>query len=282
MDRLGVIAGNGRFPLLLVREACRRGGTVVVAAIREEAEPEWERAYRDHPQVQVHWLGLGQLGKLIELFHEHGVTRAVMAGQVKHNKIFAGSGSVVRRLLHARPDWRMMRLLMSLPRRNTASLIGGVMGVLEQEGIQLLDSTSLLSDSLPAAGVLTRRRPSSAEQADIDYGRPLARQLAGMDLGQTLVVKDQAVVAIEAMEGTDETIRRAARLVHHQPLTVVKVSRPGQDMRFDVPVLGTDSLRVFEECRVSALAIDAGRTLLLEKDELLAGADRLGIAIVAE
>ncbi len=281
MAKLGVIAGSGRFPFLVVEEARRQGLSVLVAAIREEAEGEWGKAFENDPEVAVHWLALGQLGKLLKLLRRERVSQALMVGQVKHSKIFQRTVPAARRILAARPDWRMLRLLASLPRKNTAALIGGVIQALEQEGIEFLDPTFLLRDLLPQPGVLTRRPPDASEQQDIDYGRPVARQLARLDLGQTIVVRDQAVVAVEAMEGTDETIRRAARLTAGQPLTVIKVSRPDQDMRFDVPVLGGQTLEVCRECRVTALSIDAGRTVLLDRREFLAGADRLKMAVVA-
>lgn len=282
MEKLGVIAGNGRFPFLVVEGARSQGYLVIVAAIREEADEAWSEAFVHDPEVRLHWVALGQLGRLIRLFRRESVSRAVMAGQVKHRQIFARDGSRLQRALAARPDLRMLRLLASLPRKNTAALIGGIIGELQAHGIEVFDSTQFLKHLLPSPGVLTRRSPNESEIGDIRYGRPIAQQIAALDLGQTIVVRDQAVVAVEAMEGTDETIRRAAGLAEGRPLTVVKVSRPDQDMRFDVPVLGKRSLAVFEECNVSALSIDAGKTLLLDKDRFLAEADRLKIAIVAQ
>lgn len=281
---VGLIAGNGRFPLLSLEEAIRRRIPVVVAAIREEAEPEIaDFAARAAPEapVAVHWIGLGQLGKLIDLFRRQGVRTAIMAGQVRHVRIFAAQPGAARRLLSALPDGRMLRLLASLPRRDTESLIGGIADALRAEGIELLASTALLGHLIAEAGVLTKRAPNRSENRDIEYGRPLARQLAGLDLGQTIVVKDQAVVAVEAMEGTDETIRRASRLTGGRRLTVVKAGRPCQDMRFDVPVVGLDTLKIFRQCNVSALAIDAGRTLILDRPQFVQQANRLKLAIVA-
>jgi len=279
VQKLGLIAGNGRSPLLVLEEALRREITVTVAAIREETLPEIEE-FANRPQVSVHWLGLGQLGKLIRVFKGEGVQKAIMAGQVKHTQIFSrkGGDSSGRRLIL--PDLKMMKVFMSLPERNTQSLIGGVIEELEKEGIEFIDSTVLLASLLPEAGVLTRREPSSEELMDIEYGRPIAQEIARLDLGQTVVIKDRAVVAVEAMEGTDETIRRASRLVGGGRLTVIKVSRPGQDMRFDVPVVGLDTLLVLKECNVSALAVDAEKTLVLDREEFIREADRLEMAVI--
>ena len=279
VQKLGLIAGNGRYPLLVLEEALRREITVTVAAIREETLPEIEE-FANRPQVSVHWLGLGQLGKLIRVFKGAGVQKAIMAGQGKHIQIFSrkGGDSSGRRLIL--PDLKMMKVFMSLPERNTQSLIGGVIEELEKEGIEFIDSTVLLASLLPEAGVLTRREPSSEELMDIEYGRPIAQEIARLDLGQTVVIKDRAVVAVEAMEGTDETIRRASRLVGGGRLTVIKVSRPGQDMRFDVPVVGLDTLLVLKECNVSALAVDAEKTLVLDREEFIREADRLEMAVI--
>jgi len=262
----GLIAGNGDFPFLVLEGARSRGIEMAVIAIREEASPALEREAK-----RLHWISLGELSRGIELLHQEGVKHAVMAGQVKHNKIFSS----------IRPDWRLAKLLLSLPAKNTDSLIGAIARVLQDEGIELMDSTRFLGPLLPAAGVLTRRSPDDAEAADIEYGRKIARQIAGLDLGQTVVVRDRACVAIEAMEGTDETIERAARIAGGQRLVVVKVSKPRQDMRFDVPVIGTKTIAVMRRANATALAIDAGRTLLFERDALLGAADEAGIAIQA-
>ncbi|GBC83232.1 hypothetical protein HRbin10_02376 [bacterium HR10] len=264
--RYGLIAGNGRFPFLVLDGARRRGVEMVVAAIREETSPEIERQARI-----VRWLGVGQLGHLIEFFREHGVTHAVLAGQVKHVQIFGP----------ALPDWRMLKLLMRLPRKNTNSLIGAVVAELEREGIQVVDSTLFVPELLAPEGVLTARAPSSAEMEDLRYGLEIAREIARLDLGQTIAVKDRAVVAIEAMEGTDATIRRAASLLRGRPFVVVKVARPHQDMRFDVPVIGAPTIQTMIECRATALAITARKTLLMDRTELLALANRHGIALLA-
>ncbi len=265
-ERWGLIAGNGTFPFLVLEGARDRGIEMTVIAIREEASPELERV-----APRLHWVSLGELSRTIELLREAGVNRAVMAGQVKHNKIFSS----------IRPDWKLAKLLMSLSTKNTDSLIGAVAKVLEEEGIRLVDSTAFLAPLVPAAGVLTRRAPDADEIADIAYGRSVARQIAGLDLGQTVVVRDRACVAIEAMEGTDETIERAARIASGKRLVVVKVSKPGQDMRFDVPVIGLRTIEMMRKANATALSIDAGRTLLFDREQLLRAADEAGIAIQA-
>jgi DUF1009 family protein len=262
----GLIAGSGDFPFLVLEGARSRGIEMAVIAIREEASPALERAAK-----RLHWVSLGELSRAIELLHEEGVKRAVMAGQVKHNKIFSS----------IRPDWRLAKLLFSLPAKNTDSLIGAVARVLEDEGIELVDSTKFLGPLVPAAGILTRRKPDEAEAADLVYGRQAARHIAAFDLGQTVVVRDRACVAIEAMEGTDETIERAARIAGGQRLVVVKVSKPRQDMRFDVPVVGMKTIEVMRRSNATALGIDAGRTLLFERDEMIRAADEAGITIEA-
>ncbi len=281
IQKLGLIAGNGQFPFLVLRQAIRQNVPVVVAAIREETFPEIEEFASDSG-VSIHWLGLGQLGKLIRLFKEADVTQALMAGQVKHARIFSGKGNSSSKWGVTVPDMKMMRLLASLPRKSTRTLLEGVIGVLEKEGFECIDSTVLLKPLLAESGVLTRRHPNAEEQKDIDYGRSVAREIARLDVGQTIVVKDQAVVAVEAMEGTDATIRRAAQLVGRQRLTVVKVSRPDQDMRFDVPVIGLETFEVLGECNVSALSLDADKTLMIDRDEFIKKADASGIAIVAD
>ena len=262
----GLIAGNGRFPFLVLEGARSQGIEMAVIALKEEASPELEQVAK-----RLHWVSLGELSKAIELMQREGVKRAVMAGQVKHNKIFSA----------IRPDWKLAKLLFSLPRKNTDSLIGAVAKVLEEEGIQLVDSTLFLKPLLPEAGVLTRRAPNEHETADIEYGLEVARQIAGMDIGQTVVIADRACVAVEAMEGTDETIARAARFADGKPLVVVKVSKPQQDMRFDVPVVGLPTVKSMGDAGATALAIDAARTLLFDRNRLIEVADAAGIAIQA-
>ena len=260
---LGLIAGNGRFPFLVAEAARRQGRRVVAVAIREETFPDLEA------QVDaMHWVSLGQLGRALDALKKEGVTEAVMAGQVKHKQIFSG---IV-------PDLKMMALLARLAVKNTDSLIGAVADFLAGEGIQLLPSTALLADQMAAPGPMTRRSPSKDQREDIAYGRKVALALAGLDLGQTVVVKDRAAVAVEAMEGTDEVIRRAGRIAG-AGTTVVKVAKPRQDMRFDVPVVGLATVDVLREASAAVLALDAGRTLLLEKDRVLAAADAAGIAV---
>jgi UDP-2,3-diacylglucosamine hydrolase len=280
MDRLGLIAGNGRFPFLLLEAARASGVEVVVAAIKEETDAEMnERAAAD-AGVKVHWLSLGELSRLIETFQAEGVTRAVMAGQVRHKQIFSS----------IRPDWRLAKLLMSLRTRNTDMLLGAVAKVLGDEGIELISSTTYLEPLLAEAGVLTERAPDEEERKDIAYGREVGKAIAGFDLGQTVVVAAQACVAIEAMEGTDATIERAGALMRtledeastlQRELTVVKVAKPKQDMRFDVPVIGVRTIEVMEAAGATCLAIEAKRTLIFDRDGVLARAKAAGIAIIA-
>lgn len=262
----GLIAGNGRFPFLVLEGARSQGIDMAVIALKEEASPELEQAAK-----RVHWVSLGELSKTIDLMHQEGVTQAVMAGQVKHNKIFSA----------IRPDLKLAKLLFSLQRKNTDSLIGAVARVLEDEGIRLVDSTLFLKPLLPEPGLLTRRALNEHEAEDIAYGRGLAQQIAGMDIGQTVVISDRACVAVEAMEGTDEVIARAARIAAGKPLVVVKVSKPAQDMRFDVPVVGLPTVEQMRVAGATALAVDAGRTLLFDKTRLIEAADSAGIAIQA-
>src|SRR5256712_9098951 len=262
----GLIAGNGRFPFLVLEGARSQGIEMAVVALREEASPDLEKAAR-----RLHWVGLGELSKAIELMHKEGVKRAVMAGQVKHNKIFSS----------IRPDWKLAKLLFSLPRKNTDALIGAVARVLADDGIRLVDSTMFLKPLVPDPGVLTQRAPNEHEAEDMAYGLGVARRIASMDIGQTVVIADRACVAVEAMEGTDKTIARAARITEGKPLVVVKVSKPGQDMRFDVPVVGLPTIEQMRVAGATALAVDAGRTLLFDRAKLIELADGAGIAIQA-
>jgi UDP-2,3-diacylglucosamine hydrolase len=265
-EKYGLIAGNGRFPFLVLQSARQQNIDVVVAAIKEETSAEIEST--GYP---VHWLGLGELGKLIRLFRNSGISKAIMAGQVKHVQIFGSSF----------PDLTMIRMLASLKHKNTDSLIGGVARVLEEAGISLVDSTVLLKPYLVSQGTLTRRGLSSSEESDADYGRPIARQIASMDIGQTIAVRDRAIVAVEAMEGTDAVIRRAGELVNRENLTVIKVSKPRQDMRFDIPVIGLSTLESMIASGATALVIDAERTLLFDREEFMETANRHNIAVVA-
>ena len=277
--KIGLIAGNGKFPLLVLDAACSKGMQVVVAAIKEETFPEIEQ----HGAASIHWLSLGELSKLIETFQREGVTRAIMAGQVKHKQIFSS----------IKPDWRLAKLLLSLTTRNTDSLIGAVGKVLADEGITLMNSTELLEPMLAPAGVLTARGPSDSEQTNVTYGRAVAHHLARFDIGQTVVIAEAACVAVEAMEGTDATILRAGEIMKSpalgkepstlsRALTVVKVAKPNQDMRFDVPVIGLHTIETMKQADASCLALDAGRCLLLDKEAALAAANDAGICIVAE
>jgi DUF1009 family protein len=276
-EKLGLIAGNGKFPILVLDAARAQGYDVVVVAIKEEAFPEIE----DLGAASVHWLSLGELSKLIETFKQQGVQRAIMAGQVKHKQIFSA----------IRPDWRMAKLLLSLATRNTDSLLGAVAKVLAEEGITLENSTALLEPLLVKSGVLTGRAPTGQERQNIDYGRAVARQLAQHDIGQTVVIAESACVAVEAMEGTDATIERAGRIMGSlhgdastlsRALTVVKIAKPNQDMRFDVPVIGVKTIEVMESAGATCLALDAGKCLLLDGDKIVEAANAAGIAVVAD
>ena len=278
--KLGLIAGNGRFPFLLLDAARAHGEEVVVAALKEETNPEMNVRAASDTGVRVHWFSLGELSRLIETFQAEGVTRAIMAGQVKHKQIFSS----------IRPDWRLAKLLLSLRTRNTNMLLGAVAKVLGDEGIELVSSTSYLEPLLAKTGVLTKRSPNEQELLDIAYGRGVARMIAGHDIGQTVVVAGQACVAVEAMEGTDATILRAGEIMLSlddeastlvRSLTVVKVAKPKQDLRFDVPVIGVATIEAMRRANATCLAVDAGRTLIFDEANLLAQADAGGIAIVA-
>jgi len=281
-EKLGLIAGNGKFPFLVLDAARAQGYEVVVAAIKEETFPEIE----SHGAASVHWLSLGELSKLIETFQREGIRRAIMAGQVRHKQIFSS----------IRPDWRLAKLLLSLTTRNTDSLLGAVAKVLADEGITLEKSTWLLEPLLAKAGVLTKREPTEQERKNIEYGRTVARQLAQHDIGQTVVIAESACVAVEAMEGTDATIERAGQIMRSldvnasgsdtstlsRALTVVKIAKPNQDMRFDVPVIGVKTIEVMQAAGASCLALDAGKCLLLDGQKVIDTANAAGIALVAQ
>jgi DUF1009 family protein len=296
--KLGLIAGNGRFPFLLLDAARAEGLEVVVAAIKEETDPEIDRRAEADSAVTVHWLSLGELSRLIETFKNAGVEKAVMAGQVKHKQIFSS----------IRPDWRLAKLLLNLRTRSTDALLGAVAKVLSDEGIELISSTTFLEPLLAEEGVLTRRAPDEDECLNIEYGLGVAQALSAFDIGQTVVVAAQACVAVEAMEGTDATIERAGLLMRSldgaaeigespgyaaaepaanetsiltRRLTVVKVAKPNQDMRFDVPVIGQSTIETMIRAGATCLSIEAGRTLLFDRDALLKRATEAGIAIVA-
>jgi hypothetical protein len=284
--KLGLIAGNGRFPFLLLDAARAQGFAVAVAAIREEADRGIDERAANDEKITVHWLSLGELSRLIEVFHKEGVTRAVMAGQVKHKQIFSS----------IRPDWRLAKLILNLRTRSTDMLLGAVAKVLEDEGIELMSSTAFLEPLLAEEGVLTRRAPDEEERKNIEYGLGVARAVSGFDIGQTVVVAAQACVAVEAMEGTDAAMERAGRLMAslqdratagqdgattlERRLTVVKVAKPKQDMRFDVPVIGIRTVETMAAAGASCLSVEAGRTLLFDRAALMKRADEAGIAIV--
>jgi DUF1009 family protein len=263
--RYGLIAGNGRFPLLALESARQLGHEITVIAIQEEASREVESL-----ASSCHWISLGQLGKLIDICKRDGITEVMMCGQVKHAKIFSSIAA----------DWRLLKLLATLPSKNTDGLIGGVIRILAGEGIQLRDSTMLLKPLLAASGVMTRRRPDKEELTDIEYGLRVANALAGFDVGQSVAICERACVAVEAMEGTDSMLRRAATLVNGRRLTMVKVARRREHLLFDVPVVGLNTIPVMRETGATALAIEAGRTLMLDKEKMIEAADGVGIAIV--
>ena len=280
-QKLGLIAGNGSFPLLLLDAALAQGAEVIVAAIKEETSPLIE----NRGAASVHWMSLGELGRLIDTFKKEGVSTAIMAGQVKHKQIFSS----------IRPDWKLAKVLFSLTTRNTDSLIGAVAKVLADEGIHLISSTTYLEPLLAKAGVLTRRAPSETEKKNVEYGRQVARHLAQYDIGQTVVIAESACVAVEAMEGTDAAILRAGEIMKslaHEPapesslldraLTVVKVAKPRQDMRFDVPVVGIKTIETMQQAGATCLAVDTGKCLLLDGDGIIAAADQAGITIVSD
>jgi len=260
----GLIAGNGQFPFLVVEGARRQGVELAVVAIKEETDPRI-----DEVSQNVQWVGIGQLGKMISHFTKNGVTQAIMAGQVKHVQIFSGS----------LPDLRMVKMLWNLPRRNTDALIGGVADEMAKEGIELIDSTHFIKDQLAPTGVLTKRDPDENELGNIEYGLHVANELGRLDLGQTVVVRANACVAIEAMEGTDATIKRAGELANGK-LTVVKVAKPNQDMRFDVPVVGVPTIETMIAAGATCLSVTSGKTLIFEREEMVALANKHKIAIL--
>lgn len=263
--KFGLIAGNGKFPFLVLEGAKRAGASMAVAAIREETDPAIEQLAE-----RLTWVGIGQLGKLLRFFKNEGVEKAIMAGQVKHVQIFSG----------AIPDMRTLKMLLRLPRRNTDALIGAVASELASEGIELIDSTYFLKDQLPQPGALTKRAPDELERGNIEYGLEIANEIGRLDLGQTIVIRDRACVAIEAMEGTDAVIRRAGELARGR-LTVVKVAKPDQDMRFDVPVVGVPTVTSMIEAGATCLSLTAGKTLMFDREEMIALANQNKIAIVA-
>jgi len=267
--KLGLIAGNGRFPFLVLDAARAQGHDVTIVAAKEETFPELNDAAHRHGAA-IHWISLGQLGTCINLLKDAGVSHAVMAGQVKHTKIFAG-GIV--------PDLAFFSVLRQLTSRNTDGLIGAVANVLRDNGIELLDSTSLIEPLLARPGVLTTRAPTDDEQKDFEFGYRMADAIAALDIGQTIAVKHRAVVAVEAMEGTDEVIGRAGHLAG-PGVRIIKVAKPNQDMRFDVPVVGIATIQAMRVAGANALSVDAGKTLMIDGDAILASANEAGITIV--
>ena len=263
---LGLIAGNGRFPFLVLDAARGAGHDVTIIAIKEEAFPDLADAAARAPAAALHWVSLGQLGKCISLLKDAGVTQAVMAGQVKHTKLFA---DIV-------PDLTLLGVLMRLKARNTDALISGVADVLRDHGITLLDSTAFLPPLLARDGVLTRRAPTDEERADLEFGYRIADAIAGLDIGQTIAVKSAAVVAVEAMEGTDAVIARAGQLAG-AGVRIVKVAKPNQDMRFDVPVVGVPTIEAMNAAGATSLSVDAGKTLMIDGDAIIKAADEAGI-----
>lgn len=267
--RLGLIAGNGAFPFLVLDAARRLGHAVTIIAVEQEASPGLAEAAAREPRAEFHVVALGQLGRAIELMRASGVTQAVMAGQVKHTSIFSG---VI-------PDRLLLAVLLKLRSRNTDALISAVADVLRDHGIELIDSTSYLTPLLARAGVLTARQPTDDERADFAFGYRMADAIAGLDIGQTIAVKSAAVVAVEAMEGTDAVIARAG-LLAGAGTRIVKVAKPNQDMRFDVPVVGVPTIDAMRAAGATALSVDAGRALLLDTEDAIRAADAAGICIV--
>jgi DUF1009 family protein len=268
MGRIGLIAGNGKFPFLVLRGARSLGHDVTIVAIKEEAFPDLEQSAKD-AGADLHWVSLGQLGKCIKILKGAGVVQAVMAGQVKHVKIFSG---IV-------PDLTLLSIITRLSARNTDALISAVADVMRESGIELLDSTAFLRPLLARPGVLTERMPDEREHEDFEFGYRMADAIAALDIGQTIAVKHKAVIAVEAMEGTDEVIGRAGHLAG-PGVRVIKVAKPNQDMRFDVPVIGVATIQAMRIAGASALSVDAGRTLVLDGEHVFNSANEAGIAIV--
>jgi len=266
--KLGLLAGNGRFPFLVLEAARSLGHDVTIVAVKEEADSDLEAAAAAPPAVPIHRVSLGHLGTCLKILQEAGVTQAVMAGQVKHTKIFG-----------VLPDLTFMSLLRTLTARNTDALIGAVAGLMRERGIELIDSTALLTPLLAEPGNMTARRPTDAETASLAFGYRMADTIASLDIGQTVAVKDSAVVAVEAMEGTDAVIARAAALAG-PGVSIVKVAKPRQDMRFDVPVVGIPTIQAMARAGATVLSLDAGRALMFDKPRMIAAADAAGIAIV--
>jgi hypothetical protein len=267
--RLGLIAGNGAFPFLVLDAARRLGHAVTIIAVEHEASADLASAAAREPRAEMHWVPLGHLGQAIELMRASGVTQAVMAGQVKHTSIFSG----------AMPDRLLLSVLLKLRSKNTDAIISAVADTLRDHGIEVIDSTSYLTPLLARPGVLTARQPTAEEQDDFAFGYRMADRIAALDIGQTIAVKSAAVVAVEAMEGTDAVIERAGRLAG-PGVRIVKVAKPNQDMRFDVPVVGVATIEAMRAAGATALSVDAGRALLLDGEDAIRAADAAGICIV--
>jgi DUF1009 family protein len=268
-QKLGLIAGNGRFPFLVLDAARSLGHDVTIIGIKEEASKELAEAAAGPPKADLHWVSIGQLGTFLKILKDAGITQAVMAGQVKHVKIFGGFT----------PDLTAMSLMTRLKGMNTDALIGAVADLMRERGVELVNSAQFLEPLLAGAGVLTERGPNEAEQKDLEFGYRMADTIAGLDIGQTIAVKHQAVVAVEAMEGTDETIGRAGHLAG-DGVAIIKVAKPNQDMRFDVPIVGLATIQAMRIAGARVLSIDAGRTLIFDREAFLASANEAGIAVV--
>ena len=268
-QKLGLIAGNGRFPFLVLDAARAMGHDVVVIAIKEEASKEIEEAAARSPRADLHWVSIGQLGTFLQILKDNHITQAVMAGQVKHIKIFGGFV----------PDLTAMSLMGRLKGMNTDALIGAVADLMRERGVELVNSATFLDPMLAREGQLSDREPTEAERKDLEFGYRMADAIAGLDIGQTIAVKHQAVVAVEAMEGTDETIARAGHLAG-EGVTIIKVAKPNQDMRFDVPIVGLATIQAMRIAGARVLSIDAGQTLIFDRDAFLTSANEAGIVVV--
>lgn len=265
VETIGIIAGNGRFPFLVAEEVRKAGKRVAVIGLREETDPAIEKL----ADVMT-WVHLGEFQKMIDQIHASGAVNVIMAGQVKHAQIFAG----------LKLDWRAIKLMGSLINKKTDTILGTVANEFQKEGISLLPSHHYLKSLLPKAGLICGKKLDGEEKKVAEFGHKIAKQIAGMDIGQTVVVKDRSVVAVESIEGTDECIRRAAQFAG-VGVIVVKVAKPNQDWRFDVPVIGLRTVSTLAECKARAMIIEAGATLLIDKDKLVDEAGKAGVTIIA-
>ena len=265
MKTLGLIAGKGRFPFLVAQEAKREGYRVVCCGIEKESDPGLEKLVDAYREIK-----LGQLKTLRDFFKKEGVSEAIMAGKIEKVRLFQGD---------VRPDVEMVKVLLKVRDLRDDSLLGGISNYLSGHGIELQDSTRFLKNALPGVGILGKKNPSREVQEDIDFGWKIAKALARLDIGQTVVVKQKAVLALEAIEGTDETIKRGG-LLGKGGVTVIKVAKPHQDMRFDVPGVGLTTVERLIEAQAKALAFEAGKTLFMDLDDLVRKADQAGILLV--